>query len=71
MMIVSMLSIQTLSHLDDAFDYRCMNIIMFVIGLICKFPNLFLTIIFRKRLNLVLKEFCETNHPVTTFSEKF
>jgi hypothetical protein len=71
MMIVSMLSIQTLSDLDDAFDYRWMNIIMFVIGLICKFPNLLLTIIFRKRLNQVLKEFCETNHPVTTFSEKF
>lgn len=61
MMMVNMLSIRSLDHLDDEFDYRWMNFIMFLIGLTCKIPNIALNCIFKKRLTTVLKEYCDLN----------
>lgn len=56
MMMVNILSLKSMDHMDDEFDNRWMNVTMFLIGLICKIPNIALTFVFKRRLMPILEE---------------
>lgn len=61
MMAVNMLSMSSLEKEDVEFDYLWINLTMFLIGLICKIPNIVVTCFFKTRLKIILKEYWEKN----------